>query len=378
MVDGKGDILNILSISDIHLGHKRTSSESILDNLKVAIPNNQTMVNIDLIIVAGDVFDSLQQLPDNHIGPIQKWIFQLLVTCATWDIKLRVLEGTPSHDRKQSKQFMVLASMMTNPPDVKYFDNISIEHISDWDINLLYVPDEIHADPLDTADAVGILLKEHKLNTVDYAIMHGMFAYQVPAGVEIPNYDIDYYESIVNKYIFCGHVHQMSQVGKVIVNGSFDRLAFGEEETKGHWHVKSHRNSNKGDVLTFVENHNAAVYRSLDLTNCTVSQAEELVLAVITAIGYRGNVELKINHDPALVSLAKSFTAEHSSIRWKVKRVSTVTSSSTTEIELYKPMAINPDTIRGIISKRLHATGIDHVTVEQTLTKLDSVLCKER
>ena len=50
---------NILSISDIHLGNKRTPTEHIIKNLNKYVSNKNVLSNIDLCIIGGDLFDSL-------------------------------------------------------------------------------------------------------------------------------------------------------------------------------------------------------------------------------------------------------------------------------------------------------------------------------
>ena len=59
-----------------------------------------------------------------------------------YNIILRILEGTPSHDWKQSKLFIHLNDLTKAGTDVKYIDSLSIEYIDKFGINVLY-PDEI-------------------------------------------------------------------------------------------------------------------------------------------------------------------------------------------------------------------------------------------
>ena len=57
--------LNIACISDIHLGNKRNNARNIIKNLYAAFPDNSKTGELDIIFIAGDVFDSLFSLSDN-------------------------------------------------------------------------------------------------------------------------------------------------------------------------------------------------------------------------------------------------------------------------------------------------------------------------
>ena len=71
-------------------------------------------------------------------------------------------------------------------------------------------------------------------------------------------------------YIFIGHVHQHRPKGKIIPNGSFDRLSHGEEDLKGHVRLM------KGNI-EFVPNTGAMRYITLDVTD----QPPEEILAKV-------------------------------------------------------------------------------------------------
>ena len=92
----------------VGLGHTRTNTFHVVDNLRKALPDNEETAKLDLILLAGDIFDHLLTLPQEEVDEIQAWITELLAICAKYNILLRVLEGTPSHDWKQSRQFVNL------------------------------------------------------------------------------------------------------------------------------------------------------------------------------------------------------------------------------------------------------------------------------
>lgn len=260
--------INYIVFSDVHFGHRRTPTVFIIDNLKTTL---EPLLNddLDIVFIAGDLYDRLldNSMPENiHV---KLWIHWLLKRCARFNIKLRVLEGTPSHDRKQSTYIDVVKSISSIELDYQYINALSIEHDDDLGIDILYIPDEWHEDPNETLKQVKTLLKEKGLITVDLVIMHGQFAYQIPnAPASIPKHNEASYLDITKHYIHPGHVHKHSVFERIVAQGSFDRLAHGEEEPKGliwasisssgqhHWH--------------FIENKNAFIYRTITVRARTI------------------------------------------------------------------------------------------------------------
>jgi hypothetical protein len=153
------NILKILETADIHLGHQRTPSESTLEALDRVI-NPKTLKDLDVLLIAGDFFDHLLQFPDDRVLKIEAWVCQLLLLCKKFDVVLRVLEGTGSHDCKQSRIFVNLNSSAAINADVKYVDKISVEVIERFGISVLYVPDnQGHNDTVwfDAVASTGIM-----------------------------------------------------------------------------------------------------------------------------------------------------------------------------------------------------------------------------
>ena len=57
-----------------------------------------------------------------------EWLTELIVFCKQHDIILRILEGTPSHDRNQSKVITSIIKKLNIELDYKYIDTLYIEH----------------------------------------------------------------------------------------------------------------------------------------------------------------------------------------------------------------------------------------------------------
>ncbi|MCY1340018.1 hypothetical protein D9M68_19950 [compost metagenome] len=266
----------IAFISDIHLAHPRTDTYHIIANLRKAFPDDEETGKLDILFLAGDVFDRLMNLPQVEVDAIQDWITDLLRICVKRDIMVRVLEGTPSHDWRQSKQFVNVNNSLGTPADLRYVDTLSIEIMEKFGgMSVLYVPDEWNADASVTWKQVNELLAIHGLERVDVACMHGSFDYQLPIE-SVKNHDSDKYMSIVNHYIGIGHVHiRTEKGGKILAQGSFDRLSMGEENAKGHYRA---RISSKGNRHWFVENTGARIYKTLDCRTLSVDETIELLI----------------------------------------------------------------------------------------------------
>lgn len=267
-----GRVLRIATISDIHLGHPNTNTFHITANLRKAFADNEETAKLDMILFAGDVFDRLLTLPQAEVDEISDWIADLLMICCKHNILVRILEGTPSHDWHQSKQFVNINNALERPANLKYVDTLSIETIEELDgLTVLYVPDEWNHDAHITKLQVIELLKMHNLEQVDIACMHGSFDYQLPIE-SIKNHDSAWYQTIVRHYITIGHVHIRSELGKILAQGSFDRISHGEESAKGHYRMVL---DPEGCYHYFVENTGAKLYLTLDFRETSLEEVHE-------------------------------------------------------------------------------------------------------
>lgn len=266
--------LRFAVVSDIHLGHPRNPAEAIIKNLDKYLSNNELLSSIDILFLAGDVFDQMLNLSDDSVAHIDLWIARLLRKCHRLGVMVRVLEGTPSHDRGQSRRFVSIDEMNLKSGkmqvELRYVDTLEIEYIAKHDIHVLYVPDEWGPTTADTLDQVRSLLAAKGLTHVDIAIMHGLFGYQLNASIpNIPRHDEEAYHEIVKGPIFIGHIHVPSSFNRITAQGSFDRLSFGEEDAKGF--VRCVMQKDYSFENTFIENKGAAIYKTI---SC---QADEIV-----------------------------------------------------------------------------------------------------
>jgi DNA repair exonuclease SbcCD nuclease subunit len=305
--------LHLAVISDIHLGHKRNSTSEIIANLRCAIPDDAKSSELNIIFLAGDVFDDLLNLPDNDVLEISGWISHLLYVCKKHDILLRILEGTPSHDWKQSQLFLMIEKITNSGADVKYITDLSIEYIERFDINVLYVPDEWD-NPETTMVQVHQLLRAKGLEKVDYAIMHGQFEYQLPAHVKAPKHDSASYLAIVKELIFIGHVHLHSRYDRIIAQGSFDRLSHGEEGPKGHVRAIIYPDGRKD--ITFVENVNAKKFVTIKVNDMSLDDSLAVIDDNTMFLPEKSHVRIEANYDHPLFTSMEVLIRRNPLLTW--------------------------------------------------------------
>lgn len=266
--------LTIGAVSDIHFFHKRTKSDRMLADLRRMYPMEEPS-DLDILTVSGDYFDHLVSFNDPDIYYAMEGVRHLLRYCKKWDIKLRVLEGTNSHDRKQNQIFEFINDGEGLGTELKYIDTLSIEYFEDWDINILYLPDEWTHNAELTFQQAKDLVNSRGLERVDLAIVHGGCSYQLP-GIHSPAlHDAARWSELVSLAIISGHIHNHSRYMKWISVGSLGRLGHGEEEPKGVIQL-TFLNGREIDFKRKINTH-AKIYRTLSAIGLEFAEIIDLI-----------------------------------------------------------------------------------------------------
>lgn len=345
--------LKIATFSDIHLGNKRNPTRDIIHGLNQAIIHNPESTSWDILCLAGDVTDTLLELKSDEVGEMELWASQLIKFCARHDIYLMILEGTPSHDWKQSQVFVRMAEIAEVSVNLLYVDKVSIEYIEKFDINILFVPDEAYPTTDETYSEVKRLLELKGLTKVDYAFMHGQFEFQLPAHIQnMPRHDSQKYLDIVKHYIFIGHIHTHSLYDRIMAQGSFDRLTHGQEEPKGY--AVSIVNETERNIF-FVENTHARKYLSLACYDLDLKSTIQYVKK--KCLDLPGNACVRIEAEPKhpiftnmgeLIKMFPTFTWTKLSKDREKKEIKQVT-----ETTIYTPITITKENIVSLIKQRI-------------------------
>lgn len=369
--------LVVAAIHDVHLFHPNTPTEYVLDSLRQLFPDNATTGDIDIIFIAGDLFDRPLPFPDDNVSAVNFWFTAFLQMCARRDIIVRILEGTPSHDWKQSKKLVELAALAEIPVDVKYVSDLSIEHIAKLGVNVLYVPDEWRPRCDDTWEEVTQLLKQHGLEQVDFTVMHGAFHHQMPKNIhhQLELHVAERYLSITKRHIFIGHVHQMSVYDRILAGGSPERLSHGDEAQKGHFKVTYRAEDDY--TVEFVVNKRAMRYDTLDCVGLGSEEFQTLIRERVASFPSQGHIRLKAKkHDVAMAAIP-TLESAYPHIHWTTKEVK---SSADEEKPVlidgrvkFKGLTITSDNISELLRERL-AAKLNPKQLDRCLTVLEGVV----
>ena len=255
--------------SDEHTLHPHTPTPHILSNIE-KVRKEAGVDTIDMEAWGGDLCHDITQTSDPNYVYLQWWLKKYLADCHARKILVRILAGTFSHDRNQPEMFEILKPK--NSPYIKYIDKLSIEYIQEFNIHILYVPDNFGKKPKsEIYDESLKLIANLGLKQVDFIFLHGTFDYQIPFldSVKHDFYDSKIWSKLAKKVIMTGHVHKPSNKLNIYSSGSFDRIAHGEMHPKGAYNVFF----NKDDVqCKFIENKNAMIYDTITITPETTSK----------------------------------------------------------------------------------------------------------
>lgn len=370
-------MISYLVLSDIHLGARSTSAKEILDHLTSYFrdfSDDSELAKVDAIFIAGDLWDTTVQFASDVIVDFVPWFRRFLLWASRNGILVRVLEGTPIHDRRQGRTLMELVDMSGVQLDFKYVAALSIEYIAALDLRVLYVPDMCRPTTAVLENDIDLLLKENQLEQVDLAIVHGMFRYQL-GNIPINNHvlDEDWFLARVKNYIHIGHIHTHSQHSRIVAQGSFDRLAHGEEEAKGGVLVKQ-INENEF-VHFFIENRQAKTYLTIPITGTAEAALVKINKAVKklrhgSYVRITGTAKHPLFQNFDLV--AKTYPLFTFSKKIVDKETETAVIQST--LSDYTPVVLNQETIVQAIAleveQRNNLSANDRVTLTKLLESL--------
>ena len=229
-----------LVLADLHIGAlsiHQTYKE--LDFLKDYLRDK----NFSFIIIAGDFFDKKMYSGEEYIVLAQDIFLCLMSKCE----KLRIVEGTRSHDNKQYSIFKQFTSPRNDVPwsniDVKIISTVEEEMLFP-DMKVLYIPEEYVYDKKEYYK--DFLSKE---NEYDYVFGHGIIQEAMTNAVrntkkssqqrkKPPIFTTAELEFISKGEVYFGHYHVHTNIhDKVFYVGSYSRFHFGEEEPKGFYEI---------------------------------------------------------------------------------------------------------------------------------------------
>lgn len=369
--------LKITTISDVHLGHKRNSTESIILSLDKNFLGNPDVAKSDIIFIAGDLFDGLLAPTAVEKALIYLWFHRLVKFCLRHAIMLRILEGTPSHDWKQSEIFTTLHFITETGIDFKYVKTLSIEYIEKYNINVLYMPDEWRHTAEETLTDVKELMKSKGLEKVDLGVFHGHFEYQLP--IPSPSgHSSDEYLKLTNGLIFIGHVHNSSRFGRIVAQGSFDRLNHGEEVAKG-FVIADYDTETFESTVFFIENKDARIYNTYDVQGYELQESLEYLTDKVKGLKADSCVRVMANSDHPIFANMTAAMRIDPLLVWSTKPIKKETEQDEDSFidkqdEVYAGITLTKDNLVPILTSRSAFTAVVPDIYERALRHLEEVL----
>jgi hypothetical protein len=368
--------LSVASVSDIHLGHMKTSTLHITTNLGRAFPDKESTHKLDIIFFGGDLFDRLLSLNQPDVPQILEWAGHFITMCEKHQIHLVFMEGTPSHDWGQTRLLDVLKRLGFGNKYFHYVTDLSVVHFDDLDIDVLFVPDEWkQLEPDDTWKEVRARLLEKNLEKVDFTILHGTFDFQLPEHVKAPRHTLERYQSITRHRIYGAHIHQASSRGILRVNGSFDRLAHGEEEHKGHWRTRF-----KDGVVVeekFHINTHAKIYKTLDCIGLDIDKALDYLASQVSLVPDDSHIRVRAAKSDPIVTSFDVLRKRYPSIHWSSKVTEDEVAQKTLFVDqraAFAQVQITPDNISELLREKLAYLTQDPVLLERCELRMKELI----
>ena len=126
----------VVMIADIHFG--ALLFERLYNELELFLDFIEKK-SLDFIVILGDWFDKKINLNSKDAKYSTVFFERICQICIDNDIKLRIIQGTESHDNSQLEVLEILAK--NKPVDFKVFYEVEEEELFP-DFNVLYVPEE--------------------------------------------------------------------------------------------------------------------------------------------------------------------------------------------------------------------------------------------
>lgn len=371
----KPGVFSYLSLGDVHLGHRATPAAFIIRNLELTI-TDAMLQEADMLIITGDLFDRQLQNGDDVVHQINRWITLLMLRCAAFDVMIRIVEGTPSHDREQSKFFVEQRINANIDVDLHYTKNLSIEYIEKLDSYFLYVPDKHNPSTDVTLSEVKKLMAELGIEKVDFAIMHGAFSYQLPAIVPEPTHKENEYLDLVKHQILIGHVHLMTIHERILAAGSFDRICHNDEGAKGLFKVTVKENGKWESI--FIENKFAKKYLTLDCHKLDTKQLNFKIREFVRDLERGSAIRLRCNPYDVANGDIEAYRKEYAQYDWSVT-IDKIETKKNTVAETFKAFdmaqfkAITKNSIRELLTPELAKYAPDEAAIVRCLQRLEGL-----
>ena len=262
--------VKIAEIGDLHFGIR--DSERLYNELsifKYFIKTN----DIDIVQFNGDYFDRKMNLgePASLLGI--RFFSEVCEICKEKNIKIRIIEGTESHDLFQPRIFTNFAK---DGLDLRFIERAEVEEING--LKILYLPEEY---PQDSEE----YYKEFKNQEYNLIFGHGAWDFVSfesmkengmrkdinTAPVFIWN---EWKKTVPHGLIVFGHIHgrniyKVKKAAKIIYPGAFTRWGFDEISPRGFTYIE-YDTDKKYYTYQLIDNTAAPIYQTVDVSSLEI------------------------------------------------------------------------------------------------------------
>lgn len=257
-----------LAIQDIHFGMKE--SERLYKELQQVIDYLVENKDIQIVHINGDYFDKKLSLTDPAAFYAVTFFSQLVKICIDQNIKLRVINGTASHELNQLQMFEHYLDV--DGLDMKIIYSVMEENL--LGLNVLYIPEEY---PENMKEYYAPYMAEGKT----YHMIHGHGTWDFTAKTKelieqsertdtrtAPVFMTDdWLPHIPNGFVIFGHIHnRQKRKNKIFYSGSFSRWNFVDPSDKGFAVYEIDPEKGTYDVQ-FIDNKLAPNYETIKIAN---------------------------------------------------------------------------------------------------------------
>lgn len=263
-------------ISDIHFGVM--DSEVLYNELKKRfLKPLKKIPKLDYIIIDGDLYDSKVSLDSSASKYAFRFIGEVIKIAKKKGAKVRLIEGTDSHDGSQIENFQFLE--YDDSIDFRVIREVQEEELFP-DYMVLYIPEEYMQDK--EAFYEPFFSQKDKYKQI---FGHGMLEFAAyaehathrPGAPTFTVAELNY--CCVGPVIF-GHVHTMQNYKYCYYCGSFSRWCQGEEKPKGFYLVMMNPDTDKFVVVPML-NDLARKYETIHIDKHVETLDVEEIVKVI-------------------------------------------------------------------------------------------------
>jgi len=235
---------------------------------------------IDMIVISGDLIHKELRFSSESARIMLGCLSRTVDICERFNIQLRLMKGTATHDRSQIETISV---MFMDKPHFKTVTTATTEEVFP-DFKVLYIPEEY---PASQKDFYAETIYNAPDKAYDMVFFHGTFDFQAFQSQmyesEMPIESAPIFKSddiirITKGIATGGHIHTACDYKKKIYyHGSFSRQGQGEPQAKGFNYYQYDQSTGDTEV-NFIENEKAPIFKTIDV---------ERIFA-----DYSGNIEL--------------------------------------------------------------------------------------